>query len=271
MDLSTYQPRTVQAARHMYNIQITKNYGLNENTGFWVLYFTFDYALEKGIEVHLTNFKYRDRTDWTLEVTKCNYLGIESAANMASFDMVEGFINSDELARLNESTSSKEKLYTYLETNLVTTVIRKIKYTKFKPQFRFFLSHKTKDKPLMRTFENGLRFLGYDTWLDVANMPLGASLQGALKTSIDATDCLIAWLNVEYLESEYCKAELVYARKQAKIILLFGVYDEIKGYFIGDMEFVKQLVVYNPTESSFFEVLRRIDQTLFDFENLPLL
>ncbi len=252
----------------MYNV---KNYGLDGRSGFWFLHFAFDYALENGIEVRLTNFKYgRERQDWSLEVTKCFYLGIESKENMASFDMVDDFVNTTELRRLNESSVTMEKLYSYIETNMIPIVIRKIKYTKYKPQFRFFLSHKTRDKPLMRTFENGLRFLGYDTWLDAVNMPFGATLQGALKTSIDDSDCLIAWLNAEYLQSEYCKAELLYARRQRKILLLFGVYDDIKNYLTGDMEFIKELVVFNPTESSFFEVLRRIDEALFDFEKLPL-
>lgn len=270
MDFSAYQPRIIQAPRRMYNVKIKENHGLNKQTGYWWLCFMFDFALENDIEVRLTNFKHRDRKDWTLEVTKCNYLGIQSKENMASFDMVDDFVNSTELSRLNESTISMEKLYGYLETNVIPIVIRKIKYTKYKPQFRFFLSHKTRDKPLMRTFENGLRFLGYETWLDIVNMPFGASLQGALKSSIDATDCLIAWLNVEYFSSDYCKAELLYARKQAKIILLFGVYNEIKDYLTGDMEFIKQLIVFDPTGSSFFEVLRRIDETLFEFEKLPL-
>lgn len=270
MDLSTYQPRVIQALRRKYNTQIKENHGLNGATGFWWLSFTFDYALEKDVEVRLTNFKYGDRRDWTLEVTKCNYLGIDSKENMASFDMVEEFVNITELNRLNESSVSMEKLYSYLEANIIPIVIRKIKYTKYKPQFRFFLSHKTRDKPVMRTFENGLRFLGYDTWLDAVNMPLGATLQGALKTSIDDADCLIAWLSDEYLHSEYCTAELLYARKQGKIILPFGVYSDIAQHLTGDMEFLKQQVVFDPKQSSFFEVLRRIDETLFEFEKLPL-
>ena len=270
MDLSALQPRTVHVERRKHNIQIKQNHGLNEKTGFWWLSFTFDYAIEKGIEVRLTNFKYSDRNDWTLEVTKCRYLGIESEDTMASFDMVDEFVNKTELARLNQSAISKESLYAYLETNVVPIVTRKIKYTKFKPQFRFFLSHKTRDKPIMRTFENGLRFLGYTTWLDEVNMPFGASLQGALKTAIDTCDCLIAWLTEEYFQSEYCKAELLYAHKQGKIILLFGVYRDIEHHLTGDFVFVKGLVVFDSTQSSYFEILHRIDETLFDFEWLPL-
>ena len=270
MDLSSLKPRTVQVSRSKCNLKILENCGLNERTGFWWLKFTFDYGLEEGIVVRLLNFKYSRSSDWTLEITKCSYLGITSEENMASFDMVDEFVNTTELLRLNDSVVSSEKLVDYLETNVVPLVTRKIKYTKFKPQFRFFLSYKTKDKPLMRTFQNGLCFIGYDTWLDTSHMPLGANLLLALKTSIDECDCLIAWLTEDYLTSQYCMAELVYAKKAGKIILPFGSYAGIKDHFKGDLEFLQQHVVYDPNESSFFEVLRRIDDSLFSFEKLPI-
>ena len=139
---------------------------------------------------------------WTLEVIKCQYLSIESERDItASFDMEDELINAKELSRLMES-SSNEKLLKYLETNIVPLVMKKIKYTRFKPQFYFFLGHKTKDKPLMRTFANGLKFLGYETWLDQKDMPIGATLEGALKVSVENCDCLIAWLNEEYMSSD---------------------------------------------------------------------
>lgn len=77
MDLSTYKPQLVTSQRSEYNLVIRENQGLSQGTGFWWLIFTFDYELEKGIEVRLTNFK-QDSTsgDWTLEITKCHYLGI---------------------------------------------------------------------------------------------------------------------------------------------------------------------------------------------------
>lgn len=269
MDFTAHRPQIVQVSRNKFNLKIVKNHGLNGRTGYWWLEFTFDYALEKEIEVHLTNFKYSDRNDWTLEVTKCLYLGIATKSEMASFDMVDEFVNSTELARLN-GVVYNEKLVDYLEENIVPIVTQKIKYTKFKPQFRFFLSHKTKEKPLMRTFENGLRFLGYDTWLDTSDMPVGASMVGALKTSIDNCDCLIAWLTEDYLQSDYCKAELIYARKSGKIIIPFGVFSSVQQYFTGELEFLRQQVIFDPKMLSFFEVLRRIDETLFNFEQLPL-
>ena len=76
MDFSKVETRPVTSSLNNYNIEIKENYGLNQRTGFWWLIFTFDYALEKDIEVRLTNFKYSGSDVWTLEIVKCNYLGI---------------------------------------------------------------------------------------------------------------------------------------------------------------------------------------------------
>ena len=124
----------------------------------------------------------------------------------------------------------------------------------------------------MRTFEAGLKFLGYSTWIDKSNMPMGAYLQPALKTSIDNCDCFVAWLNKEYFTSEYCTAELLYAKSRGKIILPFGVFSEIKTRLREDenLKFLEGLLISNPNEMSFFEVLRRIDETLFNFEKMAL-
>lgn len=272
MDLSKVQIRPIQSALNKYNIDIKENHGLNNKTGFWWLRFTFDYALEKEIEVRLTNFKYNptESTVLTMEIVKCNYLKITCKEEMESFDMKEELANLSELRRLNESVGSPEKLRKYLENNILPLVMRKIKYTKFSPQFSFFLSHKSKDKKLMETFRNGLKFLGYQTWLDEDDMPMAAHLQGALKVAIEKCDCLIVWLNEEYFNSKYCQAELLYARELGKIILPFGVYSEIKDLLKEDFAFLVHLLIYDPSTSSFFEVLRRIDDALFNFERLTI-
>ena len=112
--------------------------------------------------MRLTNFKYSGSDVWTLEVVKCNYLGITCKEEMDSFDMEDELVNRQELRRLNECIRSQEKLRKYLERNILPLVIKKIEYTRFIPQFGFFLSHKSNDKPLMslmRTFRNGLKFL----------------------------------------------------------------------------------------------------------------
>ena len=93
MDFASVQTRPIQATLKKYNIEIKENYGLNEKTGFWWLRFTFDYELEKAIEIRLTNFKYSTRSAWTLEVVKCQYLSITCADEMDSFDMEDDLVN----------------------------------------------------------------------------------------------------------------------------------------------------------------------------------
>ena len=276
MDLSKVQIRPIQSTLNKYNIDIKENHGLNNETGFWWLRFTFDYAVEKQIEVRFTNFKNNSTksTDLTMEIVKCDYLKITCEEEMESLVMEEDeeeLPNLSEFRRLNESVGSTEtELRKYLEDNILPLVMKKIHYTKFIPQFSFFLSHKSKDKPLMKTFRNGLKFVGYQTWLDQDDMPVAARLQGALKVAIEKCDCFIAWLNEEFFKSDYCQAELLYARELGKIILPFGFYSKIKDLLKGDFEFLVHLHIYDPSTSSFFEVLRRIDEALFNFETLTI-
>lgn len=267
MDFSKLETRPVTSSLNKYSIEIKENYGLNQRTGFWSLIFTFDHKLEKDIEVRLTNFKHSASDAWTLEVVKCKYLGITSKKEMDSFDMEDKLVNKQELCRLNECQESQEKLRKYLESNILPLVMKKIKYTRFLPQFRFFLSHDSKDKPLMRTFRNGLKFLGYQTWLYEEDMPVGDS-RGALKVAVEECDCFVAWLNQEYFESDYCKAELLHAKRNDKIIIPFGVHDAIKKHLKGEFEFLAHLNIFDTTKSSFFEVLRRIDDSLSNFASL---
>jgi hypothetical protein len=269
MDFSTIQVEPLTTSLNESNIVILENRGLDGSSDSAVLKFKFDFELEKGI---VTNFKYNSTGDIsTLEIEKCHYLRIKTEKDRVSFHIEDKLVNTIQLKRLQVCASNK-KLQDYLETNVVPLITKKIKYTKFAPQFRFFLSHKAKDKPVMRTFEAGLKFLGYSTWIDKSNMPMGAHLQPALKTSIDNCDCFIAWLNEEYFTSEYCTAELLYAKTRGKIILPFGVFSEIKTRLRADenLKFLEGLLISNPNEMSFFEVLRRIDETLFHFEKMAL-
>ena len=249
-----------------YNITIHENHGLNEQTGFWWLLFTFDYKLEKAIEVRLTNYKYPYRQDWTLEVTKCIYLGIHTRNQVASFDMADEFINAVELSKL---VASNENLWKYLEHYIVPLVTKKIKYTKYKPQFRFFLSHMSKDIPFMRTFENGFKFLGYDTWLKESVKPFG-NILSKMKAAIDECDCFLAWIDEVYMNDVNCRGELLYAQKAKKIILPFGESPAVEHFFTGNFEFMNLAHIYNPMNTSFFEVLQHIDDTIFNFETIVL-
>ena len=267
IDISSLAPSVcLQTGNNTYNIIVQEHHGLNERTGFWWLRFTFDYKIEKAIEVRLTNFKHPRCQDWTLEVTKCNYLGIHNDDQMESFDMADEFINARELSKL---VGSKETLWKYLEKHIVPLVTKKIKYTKYKPQFRFYLSHFSEDIPFMRTFENGFKFLGYGTWLKESVKPFG-NILASMKAAIDGCDCFLPWIDEKYMRDENCRAELLYAHKSKRIILPFGDSQTVERYLKGNFEFMKSIHIYNPVKASFFEVLQHIDDTLFNFEDLAL-
>ena len=186
MDLSRLRVEPLTVSVNKYNIVILKDYGLDERSGFWWLKFKFDYKLEKDIALRLTNFKYNSSGDiWTLEIEKCLYLRIKDKSELVSLDIVDKLVNINELKRIRQFATNNEKLLVYLEENILPLITKKIKYTKYAPQFRFFLSHKAKDKSIMRTFKDGLRFLGYSTWIDESNLQMGAHLPLALKTSIE--------------------------------------------------------------------------------------
>ena len=270
IDLESVDHRVVRTTLNKHNIVVIESYGLNQSTGFWWFRFMFDFELEKGIELRLTNFKYSDRCDWTLEIVKCKYLGIESEQQMASFDMADEFINHHELQQIVDCSVSDEKLQNYLEENIIPLVVKKIKYTRYLPQFKLYLGCEFEDsRAFMHTFENGLKFLGYVTWLDKTNMPLGSNQLSAITAAIDESDVIVAWLNPEYMERDISRAELLYAHSKRKIILAFGTSD-VRKYFEGDFKFLNDLHVYDPYQGSFFEVLRRIDNVLFNFEKLSL-
>jgi len=275
IDVSKIQPVLFSTPIKKYNIVILENEGLNGRTGYWWLRFTFDYQLEKRIEVRLinfkyannrANFKYANNRDWTLELTKCTYLGIHTKNELVSFDMADEFINASELSKI---VGSDENLLNYLEQYIVPLVARKIKYSKYKPQFMFYLSHVSKDIPFMRTFKNGLKFLGYDSWLKESQKPFG-NILAIMKTAIDKSDCFLPWIDERYMKDIDCKRELLYAHKSKKIILPFGDRDKVEKYFKSEFEFMNSLHMYNPDHSSFFEVLQHIDETLYNFEMLVL-
>jgi hypothetical protein len=76
---------------------------------------------------------------------------------------------------------------------------------------RIFLSHRSRDKALVREFKDQLpRFL--DTWLDEESLAWGESFPAKLKSTIQSgVDFLIIFLDKEALNSEWVMQELKWA------------------------------------------------------------
>jgi TIR domain len=81
---------------------------------------------------------------------------------------------------------------------------------------RIFLSHRSRDKALVREFRSLLpRFL--DTWLDEESLSWGDSFPAELRSSIQSgVDFLIIFLDNDALSSEWVKQELRWAIEREK-------------------------------------------------------
>ena len=100
-------------------------------------------------------------------------------------------------------------------------------------------------------------------------MPMSQQLKATLETAVDRCDCFVAWLNKDYFESEYCKAELLHAKRLGKLILPFGNFSDVQEFLTGELEFLRRHFITNHESMSFFEV-RHIDETLFEFEKIAV-
>lgn len=81
---------------------------------------------------------------------------------------------------------------------------------------RIFLSHRSRDKALVREFKDQLpRFL--DTWLDEESLSWGESFPAKLKSTIQSgVDFLIIFLDKDALSSEWVRQELEWALAREK-------------------------------------------------------
>jgi hypothetical protein len=81
---------------------------------------------------------------------------------------------------------------------------------------RIFLSHRSRDKALVREFRSLLpRFL--DTWLDEESLSWGESFPAKLRSTIQSgVDFLIIFLDNDALSSEWVKQELEWAIEREK-------------------------------------------------------
>ncbi len=81
---------------------------------------------------------------------------------------------------------------------------------------RIFLSHRSRDKALVREFRSKLPgFL--DTWLDEESLSWGHSLTGSLRSTIQSgVDFLIMFLDQDTLSSDWLQSELAWALERER-------------------------------------------------------
>jgi hypothetical protein len=83
---------------------------------------------------------------------------------------------------------------------------------------RIFLSHSSRDKPLIREIQRNLPHY-VKTWIDEREIPLGESLSNYIKnTIITATDFVVIFIGPEAVRSEWVRLELEWALEHERHI-----------------------------------------------------
>ena len=226
--------------------------------GTYHLLFKFDHKNEQNIEVSVTKSAER----LTFKIVKCDHLEINSeseycchfeVANEAHEAVFEDIVRGEQLS---------ETQLRFLLDNVVSVVTNKIHYASHPPQYGIFLSHKSKDKPIINAVKEGLQFIGYKTWIDQENIGAGEVSTIAMKNGIDQCDSFLAWMNEEFFGSDYCKGELKYALQKDKIIFTFGNHHKVSEFFTGEFDQLRDRNIVDPSEKSLFEILHLIDDAL---------
>lgn len=81
---------------------------------------------------------------------------------------------------------------------------------------RIFLSHKGVDKPLVRRIYAALSQLGFEPWLDEADMTAGAELERALLQGMKDSCAAVFFVTPNYIDDDYLAAEVDYAIAQKR-------------------------------------------------------
>lgn len=83
---------------------------------------------------------------------------------------------------------------------------------------KIFLSHKGKDKKLVRRFQRALEAIGYDVWLDEKNLKAGDHLERGILQGFKESCAAVFFITENFKDENYLKTEIDYAiaQKRAK-------------------------------------------------------
>ncbi len=101
---------------------------------------------------------------------------------------------------------------------------------------RIFLSHKGVDKPRVRRIYEALTLLGFEPWLDEADMNAGAELERALLCGMKESCAAVFFVTPDYVDDSFLATEVDYAIAQKReknedfsIITLVLQKEKVKG------------------------------------------
>lgn len=76
---------------------------------------------------------------------------------------------------------------------------------------KIFLSHKGKNKPWIRQFNNTLKIIGLETWLDEDLMPAGTEIDRGLLKGMQESCAVVFFITPDFIDAEFLETEIDYA------------------------------------------------------------
>ncbi len=76
---------------------------------------------------------------------------------------------------------------------------------------KIFLSHKSKNKSLVRDFNDTLQILGFETWLDEEAMPAGTALDRGLLQGMQDSCAAVFFITPDFTDESFLATEIDYA------------------------------------------------------------
>src|SRR5262249_31167564 len=80
------------------------------------------------------------------------------------------------------------------------------------PAHVVFISHSSKDDGFVRGLRHALEALGSEVWTDSERLSGGHLLSTNLRSAIQNSDCFLAVISLDALNSEWVQREIQYAR-----------------------------------------------------------
>ncbi|MBG6233499.1 hypothetical protein IWX76_000054 [Pedobacter sp. CAN_A7] len=79
---------------------------------------------------------------------------------------------------------------------------------------RIFLSHKSADKPMVRTYRDMLKALGFDPWMDEDDLIAGDKLHRGIEKGFRDSCAVVFFVTKNYVDEKYLATEVDYALSQ---------------------------------------------------------
>lgn len=81
---------------------------------------------------------------------------------------------------------------------------------------KIFLSHKSKDKPLVREYAKTLTLIGFDPWIDEDAMVAGTPLERGLREGFEHSCAAVFFITANFKDENYLASEIDYAREELR-------------------------------------------------------